>query len=100
MTLTRENVGDSLLCSTFDYYSDLPDIDEIQDGEVTVAADGDDIVFEKTYHESPAMNIVILTGDGVYGKTTGLDTTGVNIKLYDESGVLKTGTFRVHIHGI
>jgi len=100
LTLTRANVTDSLLCSTFDYFSDLPDVDEIQDGEVTVAADGDDIVFEKTYHESPAMNIVILTGDGVYGKTTGLDTTGVNIKLYDESGTLKIGTFRVHVHGV
>ena len=100
MTLTRENVSDALNCSTFDYYSDLPDIDEIQDGEVTVAASGDDITFAKTFHEDPALNITILTGDGVFWLATGLDTTDVNIKLYDEGGVIKTGTFRIHIHGI
>jgi predicted phage tail protein len=100
MTLTRQNVADDLECSQFNYYADLPDIDEIQDGEVTVAGDGDDISFTKTFHENPALNVTILTGDGVYWKASSLDTDSVNIKLYNISGTAVTGTFRIHIHGV
>ena len=99
MTLTRATVDTSLNCSQLDYSADLPDIDEVQDGEVTVAADGDDITFAKTFHETPALNITILTGTGEFWKQSSLDTAGVTIKLYNSSGVV-TGTFRIHIHGV
>lgn len=100
MTLTRENLSQTIQCSQLDYYADLPDVDDRLEGEVTVAGDGDDLTFVKTFHEDPALNITILTGDGVYWKQTGLDTTGCNIKLYDASGTAVTGTFRAHIHGV
>ena len=100
LTLTRESVETSLICSQFNYWADLPDVNEIQDGEVTVAGDGDDITFTKTFHQDPVVSVTILTGSGVYWKETGLDTTGVNIKLYDASGTAQTGTLRIHIYGI
>jgi predicted phage tail protein/molybdopterin converting factor small subunit len=100
MTLTRENTAKTIQCSEFNYYADLPDVDEVQDGEVTVAANGCDITFAKTFHEAPALNVTILTGDGYVWKASSLSTTGVTIKLYDLSGTLKTGTFRIGIHGV
>jgi len=100
LTLTRESLGDNLLCSVFNYLGDLPDIDEYGDDEVTDAGAGKEITFEKTYHEEPVVNINILTGDGIYYKTSSKDTVGMTVKLYDASGVAKTGTFEYHIHGI
>ena len=100
MTLTRESIVTTLLCTQFDYLADLPDVDEMQDGEVSTAADGDEITFTKTFHEDPALNITILTGDGDYWLASGLDTTGVTIKLYQNDGTAKIGTFRVHVHGV
>lgn len=99
-TLTRENTGVVLQLTELNVYADLPDVDEVQDGSVSVAASGCDITFAKEFHESPALNVTILTGSGIYWKATTLTTTGVNIKLYDVSGTAVTGTFRIHIHGI
>lgn len=100
MTLTRESVSTNLLCSQLDYYADLPDVDEIIDDEVTDAGNGKAVTFTKTFHEAPALNITILSGDGVYWKAFNLDTTGCTIKLYNEYGVNQTGQFRAYIHGV
>lgn len=100
MTLTRASTLQDLECSEFNYFADLPDIDEFQDGEVVTAGDGCNITFTKTLHENPAINITILTGDGFVWKQSGLSTTGVNIKLYKLDGTAVTGTFRIHIHGV
>ncbi len=100
MTITRASTAQVLQCSELNYYADLPDIDEFQDGEVVTAGDGCAITFTKTLHENPAINITILTGDGFVWKQSGLSTTGVNIKLYKLDGTAVTGTFRIHIHGV
>jgi predicted phage tail protein len=100
MTLAREDEGKVIQCSELNTYADLPDVDEMQDGEVATAGDGCDITFVKTFHENPALNITILTGLGIAWQQTGLDTTGVNIKLYKLDGTAVTGTFRIHIHGV
>jgi len=100
MTLTRETTDDAIACSSLDYYADLPDVDEWGDDEVTVAGDGKSITYSKTFHETPVVNINILTGDGIYYKITGKDTTSMTVKLYDAGGTAKTGTFEYHIHGV
>lgn len=101
MTLTRNDLSQTVQCSQLDYYADLPDVDDKMDGEVTVAGDGCDLTFTKTFHEDPyGVHITILTGDGVYAKIASLDSTGCNVKLYDAAGTAKTGTFKAHIHGV
>lgn len=100
MTLTRDNETQDIVCSAFNYYADLPDIDDKTEGIVTVANDGADIVFTKEFHKVYGVHITITSGDGVYAKISGLDLTGCNVKLYDEEGVAKTGDFLCHAHGI
>ena len=100
MTITRASTGKTIQCSQFNYYADLPDVDDLLDAEVTVAADGVDAVFNKTFHFDPAVNVTILDGDGVYWKISSLSTTGCTVKLYDASGTTKTGNIRLHIHGV
>jgi hypothetical protein len=103
MTITRETVSTVLLVSQFDYYADLPDVDEFGTGEVSNPSTPDvgvDITFIKTFHVDPSVNVSILTGDGFVHKLTNLSTTGVTVTLYDLSGVAKTGTFSYHVHGI
>lgn len=99
MTLTKENVNSSLVCSRMDHYADLPDIDEKGEERVTVALTGASITFSKTFHAIPSINITILTGNGVYWRFTNVSITGADaVKLYDRNGVLQTGTFRWHSH--
>ena len=103
MTLTRENVGDSLNCSTFDYYADLPDIDEWGEERITNAgaAAGKAVVFTKTFHENPTVNISILTGGGIYYRfSVSPTTTGFTVVLFDINANARGGTFRYHAHGI
>jgi hypothetical protein len=101
MTLTRASTSQDLECSEFNYYADLPDVDEFGDGEVTVAADGAEITFTKEFHVAPSVNIDILSGDGFVHKFTTIpSTTGFIVKLYDLSGTEKTGTFKFHAHGV
>jgi len=101
MTMTRTSYSQDLVCTQFDYYADLPDVDDFGTGEVTVAADGIEIVFNKEYHVAPSVNINILTGDGFLWKFSVVpDLTDCTIKLYDTSAVVKTGTFRWDSHGV
>ena len=101
MTLTRTELTQDLECSAFNHYADLPDVDEVGSGEVTVAADGCEITFTKEFHDSPSVNIDILSGDGFLHKfTVTPTTTGFTVKLYDLSGTAKTGTFKYHAHGV
>jgi len=100
MTLVRDNETQEIICSAFNYFGDLPDIDDKTEGIVTVANDGADIVFTKEFHKVYGVHITITSGDGVYAKISGLDLTGCNVKLYDEEGVAKTGDFLCHAHGI
>ncbi|HAH21621.1 MAG: hypothetical protein A2Y00_05540 [Omnitrophica WOR_2 bacterium GWF2_43_52] len=100
MTLTRENVGDDLECTTFDHYGDLPDVDEYGSDSVTDAGGGKAVVFTKNYHEEPNVHIEITSGSGIYAQFTSKSTTGFTVKLYDASGVAQTGDFDWHGHGI
>lgn len=100
MTMSRDDLSQDLECSQFDYYADLPDVDDFGTGEVTVAADGAEITFNKEFHSAPHVNIIILTGDGYLHKFSVVpDTTGFTVKLYDLSLVAKTGTFSWAAHG-
>ena len=100
-TFTRTDLSQDLECSAIDYYADLPDVDEFGVGEVTVAASGDEIVFTKTFHEIPGVNIDIVSGDGYVHKfSTVPSTTGFIVKLYALDGTTKTGDFRYHAHGV
>lgn len=101
MTMTRASTSQVIECSQFNYYADLPDVDDRGEGEVTVAGDGAVITFNKEFHEVPSVNVDILSGDGYLHKfTVAPDLTDTTIKLYDLSGVAKTGTFRWHAHGV
>ncbi|MFH1653600.1 MAG: hypothetical protein ABIE74_06055, partial [Pseudomonadota bacterium] len=100
MTLTRENVGDDLECTTFDHYGDLPDVDEYGSDTVTDAGTGKAVVFTKNYHEEPNVHIEITSGSGIYAQFTSKSTTGFTVKLYDASGVAQTGDLDWHGHGI
>ena len=100
MTMARASASIALLCSIFDYFADLPDIDEMQDLTISIAATGVTVTFAKTFHQNPAVNVTILSGTGVYHTVTSLTTTGVVIKLYDVSGTAQTGNIRIHVHGI
>lgn len=100
MTLTRQNTSQELVCAEFGYYADLPDVDDKLEDEVTVAADGVDVVFSKEFHKIYGIHVTITSGDGVYYKISSLDLTGCNIKLYNESAVAKTGDILVHVHGV
>lgn len=100
MTLTRINSNKTIQCSQFNHYADLPDVDDKFDDEVTDAASGKDIVFTKTFHESPAIHITPNGGNAVYYKLEGIDLVGCNVKLLDIAGGLVAAPFAVHAHGI
>ncbi len=81
--------------------ADLPDVDESGEGTVLVAADGVEVVFDKTYHVAPAVAISILSGDGqVAGFSVNPTITGCTVKLYKLDGTAATGTFSYLVHGI
>ncbi len=100
MTLTRENTSQDIVCSAFNYYADLPDVDSKLEFEVTDANAGVDLIFDKEFHKVYGVQVTILTGDGMVYKVTDLDLTGCNVKLYDLTGTLKTGSGIAHIHGV
>jgi predicted phage tail protein len=101
MTVTRTSTSQDLEVSEFTHYADLPDVDEFGEDEVTVAGDGKAVTFSKTFHETPSVNIDIRSGDGYVHKFSVVpDTSGFTVKLYDLSGVAKTGEFSYHAHGI
>jgi len=100
MTMTRSSLSQNLACSEFSYYTDLPSVDENQEGEVTDTGTGEVITFTKTFHEDPIINVTILTGNAYVWKATSLSTTGVTIKLYQLDGTSVVGTYRIHAHGV
>jgi hypothetical protein len=101
MTIARASTAQTLQCSELNSYADLPDVDEFDDNEITVAADGCAITFTKTFHEIPSVNIDILTGDGYVHKfSVAPSTTGFTVKLYKLDGTAVTGTFRYSAHGV
>jgi len=100
LTLYRENIGDEITCSTFQYFGDLPDVDDYGNDTVVSAIDGKQVFFGKTYHEEPSVHIEIRSGNGIYSQFTDKSITGFTVKLYDAQGVPQTGTFDWHSHGI
>jgi hypothetical protein len=101
MTLTRASTLQDLEVSEFTHYADLPDVDEFDDNTVSVAADGKAITLIKTFHEIPSVNIDILSGDAYVHKfSVAPSITGFTVKLYDLSGIAKTGNFRYAAHGV
>jgi hypothetical protein len=101
LILTRTNLSQVLQCSQFDYYADLPDVDEYGTAEITVAADGVAITFTKEFHEVPSVNVDILDGDAYLHKfSVAPDLTGFTVKIYDLSGTAQTGNIRWHAHGV
>ncbi|MBI4970750.1 MAG: hypothetical protein HZC17_02800 [Candidatus Omnitrophica bacterium] len=100
LTLNRENLGDEITCSTFQYFGDLPDVDDSGNDTVVLAADGKEVFFIKTYHEEPSVHIEIRSGNGIYSKFVDKSTTGFKVKLYDAQGVAQAGMFDWHSHGI
>lgn len=100
MTLTRDSLDIDLQCSQFDYYVDLPDVDEYGSGSVSDTTNGLDVTFAKTFFQEPVVAISILSGTGVYWRVSSKDTAGFTIKLYDVAGVSVTGDFEFHAHGV
>jgi predicted phage tail protein len=99
MTLTRENVTDDLECSQFDYYADLPDVDETG-SDSDAGGDGEEIVFTKEYHVEPNVHIEILSGSAIYHRFTEKDLTGFTVAFYDATGTQQPASFDWHSHGI
>jgi len=101
MTVTNSDVAINLVVPYFNYTADLPDVDEYRTtGDITVAGDGEVVVFEKTFHQTPHIAISILSGSGIYFGLSGVDTTGFTVKLYNAAGAAQTGTYSFHAHGI
>jgi predicted phage tail protein len=101
MTMTRATEGMTIQCSQLNYYSDLPDVDEFGEIEITDAGAGIQVVYSKTFHQAPVVAPQILSGDGrVVVYTAEPDLTDFTAKLYDLAGVAKAGRFSYHIHGV
>ena len=100
MTLYRENAGDDITCSTFQYFCDLPDVDDYGSDEVVSADEGKEVLFGKTYHEEPSVHIEIRSGNGIYSQFVDKSITGFTVKLFDAQGVAQAGMFDWHSHGI
>lgn len=100
MTMTRTGLGVDLLCSRFDYSTDLPDVNEKGLEEVVDADAGKEIIFIKTFHQDPVVNVAILDGSGVYYRVINRDTTGFTVVLYDRYGATTTGNFEFHAYGV
>jgi len=100
LALYRENIGDEITCSTFQYFGDLPDVDDYGNDTVVSDDDGKQVFFGKTYHEEPSVHIEIRSGSGIYSQFSDKSITGFTVKLYDAQGVAQTGMFDWHSHGI
>jgi len=101
MTMTRQDVGQALECSQLDYYADLPDVDDFGTDSVSTASSGKAVTFNKTYHQTPSVNIDIRSGSAYLHKFSVVpDTTGFTVKLYDLGGTAQTGDFSWHAHGV
>ena len=98
--MTRTALDVDLLCSRFDYDVDLPDVNEKDTGEVKDKDVGLVVVFVKTFHQEPVVNISILDGTGVYYRFTAKDTFGFTVKLYTAAGATTTGNFEFHAYGV
>lgn len=100
-TLSRSDTSKIIQCSVFNYYADLPDVDDKGTATISVAASGVSVTFNKTFHEAPSVNVDIISGSGVVHKfTVAPTTTGFTVKLYDLSAVAQTGDIRWHAHGV
>ena len=99
MTLTRQSLGMDILCSQLTYFVDLPDVNEKGADSVAVAGDGKAVTFVKTFHQTPVVNVMIISGTGVYYRFTAKDTTGFTVKLYDATGTAVVGDFEFHAYG-
>jgi len=101
MIMVRESLAANINVSNFIIKVDLPDVDEIIEDTVSIAADGAAVTFIKTYHEIPSINVDIISGDGFVNKFSVAPTiTGCTVKLYDLDGIAVVGDFRMHVHGI
>jgi predicted phage tail protein len=100
MTLTRQNISDSVKCSSLYYHGDLPDLDEYGHDTVSVPSEGRQVMFNKSFHEEPIVHITITFGNGIYTKFTDKTVTGFTVKLYDGSGAEQSGEFDWQAHGI
>ncbi len=100
-TFYRDNLISNVILSELSIKVDLPDVDEIGSGTVSVANDGAEITFTKTFHESPSVNIDIISGVGYIHKFSVIPSiTGFTVKLYELNGTATTGNFKYHAHGI
>ena len=100
MTMHRDALDVDLVCSRFDYWVDLPNVDETSSDEVTDADTGKAVVFTKTFQQEPIVNVTIIDGTGVYYRHISKDSTGFTIKLYNAAGASVVGNFEYHAHGI
>lgn len=100
MIVSRSGLGINLLVSTFNYSVDLPDVNEKGGHEVTVAASGKAVVFDKIFHQEPIVNVTIIDGDGIYYRHSSKDSTGFTVKLYEADGTAATGNFEWHAYGV
>lgn len=100
MTMTRSGLDIDLLCSRFDYSTDLPDVKDKGADTVSVAATGKAVTFNKTYHQEPHVNIVITSGTGIYSRFSAKDSTGFTVILYDATGTEATGDFEWDSYGV
>lgn len=100
LTMTREGLDITLLLSQFNYTADLPDINEKGSDEVTVAATGKAVVFTKTFHEEPVVNVTIVDGTGIYYRHSAKSISGFTVKLYEADGTAATGNFEFHAYGV
>lgn len=103
MTLTRPDISVGLECSQFNYYADLPDVDEFGESEVQTGdlGTGVNIVYVKVFHQIPAVKISPLGNAArvaVFGQDP--DLTDCKVRLYNLSGVEQLGAFSYHIHGV
>jgi len=99
--MVRSDTSKTIQCSAFDYYADLPDVDEKGTGTVSNASTGLAVTLAKTFHEAPSVNIDILSGDGFVHKFSVVpSTTGFTVKLYKLDGTAVTGDFSYHAHGV
>jgi len=99
MTLTRQSLGMTVLCSQLTYFVDLPDVNEKGEDSVSVALSGKAVAFAKTFHQEPVVNIAITSGTGVYYRFSAKDTTGFTVLLYDAAGTAVVGDFEFHAYG-
>ncbi len=100
MTLVRANTGQTIQCSALDYQANLPSVIDSGTNTVTVAASGIATTFVKTFHQTPVVNITILSGSGIYAVASAISTTGFTTTLYNAAGVAQTGQFSWAANGV